>query len=161
MSHSAVTGFKIVRDRRDPDAVERLLRSLPDWFGLEDSIVDYVNDARTKTTYLAVDESGYVLGALLVTRHNPESAEMHLLAVDPERHREGIGTALVRSYEDDMRHDGVILLQVKTMGPSEPDEYYARTTAFYLAMGYLPLEELHGYWPEDNPCLILVKAIRT
>lgn len=53
---------------------------------------------------------------------------------------------------------GVKLLQVKTLGPSQPDEAYGRTLLFYRAMGYIPLEELHGLWSE-NPCLILVKPL--
>ena len=83
---------------------------------------------------------------------------MHLLAVDPHT----TAAASARRWSGRTRttcvHDGVRLLQVKTLGPSDNDEFYARTTAFYLAMGYLPLEELHDYWPENNPCLILVKA---
>ena len=57
-----------------------------------------------------------------------------------------------------MRADGVRLLEVKTQGPSRPDEHYARTLQFYLALGYEPLEELLDHWP-GNPCLILVKVL--
>ena len=150
--------FTIVR-RSNPGAVERLLQALPDWFGIEQSVREYVDDARTKPTYLAVDSATTeVIGALLISRHFPESAEMHVLAVDPRHHRRGIGSALAQRFEDDMRADGARLLEVKTMGPSCPDESYAKTIAFYRAIGYLPLEELQGYWPED-PCLILVKPL--
>jgi len=136
-----------------------LLRALPDWFGIEQALRRYVDDARTKPTYLAVDSgTSEAIGALLVTRHFPESAEMHVLAVDPEQHRRGIGTALARRFEEDMRADGVRLLEVKTLGPSFPDESYAKTLAFYRAIGYLPLEELQGFWDEE-PCLILVKPL--
>lgn len=149
----------IVTGRQDANAVESLLRSLPDWFGIEESLQAYVEDARTKPTYLAVNQkSGDVLGALLVTTHNPASAEIHLLAVSPDHHRRGIGRALVRGFETDMAAAGTRLLQVKTLGPSEPDEAYSRTLRFYVAMGYIPLEELKGLWPE-NPCLILVKPL--
>jgi len=149
----------IISGRQDPDAVERLLRSLPDWFGIEESLKEYVEDARSKPTYLAVDPpSNEVLGALLVTQHNRESAEIHLLAVSPEHHRQGVGRALVAAFEGDMRTAGVKVLQVKTLGPSRPDEAYARTLRFYLALGYIPLEEIHGLWAE-NPCLILVKTL--
>jgi len=150
---------EVVIGRQDPDAVERLLRSLPDWFGIEESLLEYVEDARTKPTYLAVESrSGEVVGALLVTTHNPESAEIHLLAVSPEHHRRGIGRVLISTFEADMSSAGVRVLQVKTLGPSRPDEAYGKTLRFYLAMGYIPLEELHGLWAE-NPCLILVKAL--
>ena len=145
--------------QRAPDAVERLLRALPDWFGIERALREYVEDARTKPTYLAVDShTTEVVGVLLITRHFQESAEMHVLAVDPGHHRCGIGTALARRFEADMRADGARLLEVKTLGLSSPDESFAKTLAFYRAIGYLPLEELQNYWPED-PCLVLVKPL--
>lgn len=145
--------------RQDPAAIERLLRALPDWFGIEESLQEYVADAQTKPTYLAVEPgTGEVLGALLATVHNPGSAEIHLMAVAPEHHREGVGRALVGAFEADMAASGVRVLQVKTQGPSRPDEGYAKTLQFYLAMGYIPLEEIVGLWAE-NPCLILVKPL--
>jgi len=151
--------FRVHTGRQDPASVERLLRALPDWFGIEESLREYVRDADVKPTYLAVaDTTSDVLGALLVTRHNPNSAEIHLLAVDPQHHRRGVGRALVEAVETDLASDRVRLLQVKTRGPSDPYEPYDRTLAFYLAMDFIPLEELIGFWPGD-PCLILVKPL--
>ena len=49
-------------------------------------------------------------------------------------------------------------LQVKTLGPSDPDAGYARTRRFYEPRGFVPLEEPHDLW-EDNPCLLLVKRL--
>ena len=159
MEHADSSSIEIVRGRHDPEAIERLLRALPDWFGIEESLSEYVEEARSKPTYLAIDGSGgAVVGALLATTHNPLSAEMHLLAVAPEHHRRGVGRALVMAFEADMAASGVRLLQVKTQGPSRPDEGYEKTLTFYLAMGYIPLEELQGIWAE-NPCLILVKPL--
>lgn len=150
---------EVVRHLTDPDAVDRILRSLPDWFGIEESIVEYVEAARHKPTYLAVDvATGEVRGVLLATRHNERSAEIHLLAVESGHHRRGVGALLVDAFESDARADGVAIAQVKAQGPSLPDENYARTLAFYLAVGYVPLEELHGLWP-GIPCLILVKPL--
>lgn len=151
-------GFDIVA-RREPTAVERLLAGLPDWFGIEESNRQYVADAGVKDSYLAVEPgSQKILGALLVSRHFPGSAEIHLLAVDAGHHRRGIGAALTQRFEADMRADGVRVLEVKTLGPSDPDEHYARTLAFYLAQGFQPLEELRGLWPGE-PTLILVKPL--
>jgi len=36
---------------------------------------------------------------------------------------------------------------------------YARTRAFYRALGFLPLEERTDIWGPENPCLISVKAL--
>ncbi len=80
------------------------------------------------------------------------------MAVDPAEHRHGAGRALVTALERDLIADGVRLLQVKTLGPSRPDAGYARTRKFYQAMGFEPVEEITGLWPE-NPCLIMVKPL--
>ncbi len=148
-----------IEERQDPPAVERLLRSLPDWFGIEESIVQYVRDAVDIPTHLAIDpHSLEVLGALLLCRHFPGCAEIHLLAVGPLHHRRGIGSALIRHAEQRARDAGVRILEVKTQGPSLPDPNYAETLQFYRAVGFEPVEEIHGIWG-DVPCLLLVKPL--
>jgi GNAT superfamily N-acetyltransferase len=141
----------------DPAAVERLLRGLPEWFGIESSLVEYVDAARRLPTLLAYDGDEPV-GAVVLERHFPTAEEIHLIAVDRARHRRGIGRALLAAAEDAARRDGVTLMSVKTLGPSHPDAGYARTRLFYEALGYRPVEELHDLWP-GNPCLIMVKPL--
>lgn len=141
-----------------PAEVERLLRALPTWFGIESAVLDYVRAAAELPTYLASDRCGHVVGALLVKRHFPVSAEIFLMAVHPAWHRRGIGRALLETVETQLSLDGVRLLQVKTLGPSHPDEGYARTRAFYRAMGFLAVEEIANLWP-GNPCLRMAKAM--
>ena len=80
------------------------------------------------------------------------------MAVDPAHHRTGVGRRLVAAAEGELAADGVRLLQVKTLGPSDPDPSYRGTRGFYEAMGFAPLEELPDLWP-GNPCLILVKTL--
>lgn len=149
-----------VRSDNVPADVERLLRSLPQWFGIEHSLLEYVDDARTLPTYVVRDhDSGAVVGILLLKHHFSASAEVHLMAVDPLRHRQGVGRALLRSAETDLRADGVRFLQVKTLSDSHPDDNYALTRQFYLAEGFTPLEEFADLWDEGNPCLLLVKSL--
>jgi GNAT superfamily N-acetyltransferase len=149
--------------------VDRLLRTLPGWFGIESSNIGYVAAARRLPTYLAwpaasdardlASGSGdQPAGVLLAERHFPAAAEIHLLAVQPDLHHRGAGRALVGALERDLVAEGVRLLQVKTLGPSDPDEGYQRTRQFYSAMGFEPLEEITGLWP-GNPCLIMVKPL--
>ena len=139
--------------------MDRLLRSLPHWFGIESSIVEYVAKAHELPTYLAWPAGGSTLpvGVLLAARHFPESAEIYLMAVEPALHRRGIGRALIEALEADLVADGVELLQVKTLGPSQADAGYDRTRRFYSRLGFRPLEEIHDLWP-GNPCLIMVKV---
>jgi ribosomal protein S18 acetylase RimI-like enzyme len=147
-----------VVQRRDPVAVEALLRALPQWFGIEQSIVEYVESAQHLPTYLAV-ENDAVVGCALVVRHFRSAAEVSLMAVAPSHHRRGIGRRLLTVAEDSLRDQDARWLQVKTLGPARPNEHYARTRAFYHAMGFEPLEEMHGIWQGNNPCLLMVKQL--
>lgn len=83
---------------------------------------------------------------------------MYVMGVRRDWHGRGLGTALLRTGETYLRKRGVEYLQVKTLGPSDPDAGYARTRSFYEARGFVPLEELHELW-EQNPCLVLVKRL--
>lgn len=148
----------VTREPTNPAVVESLLRSLPAWFGIEAAIVGYITAAARLATYLARDAEAAPVGVLLVERHFPVAAEVHLMAVDPAHHRAGIGRALLRAAEEDLAADGVRLVQVKTLGPSRADSNYARTRLFYEACGFQPLEEIHGLWG-DNPCLVMVKTL--
>jgi GNAT superfamily N-acetyltransferase len=150
-------GVRIEIGQGTADDVERILGLLPDWFGIEEAVRGYVEDARRNRVSAAI-VGGRVVGVLVAHRHYTESAEVHLMAVEPGLHRQGIGTALVADLERTVVADGARLLEVKTLGPSHPDKGYAQTRAFYQAYGFLPLEELPDHWP-GNPCLIMVKPL--
>lgn len=145
-------------DRQVPGEVERLLGTVPEWFGQPDSNAGYVEAARTKETWTVRDASGEVVGVTLVDRHFPHVAEIHLIAVDRAAHGTGVGTAMLAAIETDAIARGVRLLEVKTLGASHPDPGYARTRHFYEKRGFLPLEET-SLWGEDSPCLIMVKPL--
>jgi hypothetical protein len=66
---------------------------------------------------------------------------------------------LVEHLGGELRERGVKLLQVKTFGPSGDSVEYERTRAFYVSMGFIPLEERTDIWDENNPCLISVKPL--
>ena len=142
----------------DIDACECILRDLPDWFGIEASNVQYIADLHTLPTIVATVD-GEIAGFLTLKRHNPSASEIHCLAVERALHRHGIGRALVTEAERILIANGTRLVQVKTLGPSHPDSFYAQTREFYAAMGFLPLDESTAFWGEENPALIMVKAL--
>ena len=135
-----------------------IVRSLPEWFGIESAIVHYSTEIDTLPTFLA-SAAGRVIGFVSLKQHTPYSAEVYVMAVLQETHRKGVGRTLIRSSEDWLKRYGVQYLQVKTLGPSDPDESYAKTRLFYEAVGFYPLEEFKQIWDEDNPCLIMIKKL--
>jgi coenzyme F420-0:L-glutamate ligase / coenzyme F420-1:gamma-L-glutamate ligase len=135
---------------------EVVLRDLPDWFGIEESTRKYIEDAAALPT-LAVEPD---LGFICLKQHTSQAAELYVMGVRQKEHRRGIGRALVAEAERWCRTRGIRYFHVKTLGPSRPDPGgYDLTRAFYEALGFVPLEELHGLWDEENPTLILVKDV--
>ncbi len=137
---------------------EPILRALPAWFGIEEAIVHYVNEIDQLPTFLACQQD-QVLGFVSLKVHNPNAAEIYVMAIRSALHRQGIGRQLVQQAEALLRTQGVEYLQVKTLSDSHADKGYAKTRAFYLAVGFRPLEELTALWGEENPCLLMVKRL--
>ena len=101
------------------------------------------------------------MGLLTLVRHSRYGAEVYVMAVLPELHRQGIGRALLRHAEGMLAADGVEFLQVKTLAPSKPDDGYDKTRAFYFACGFRPLEEFPDLWDPQNPALQMIKVVHT
>lgn len=132
---------------QEPSAVDRILRSLPDWLGIEEAINNYVESASKLDSFLAVMD-GEAVGVALIERHFPESAELNLIAVQADKQGRGIGGRLLESITEVLTTDGCQLLQVHTVGPSSEDNAYAQTRRFYLQNGFLPLQEPNRLgWP--------------
>ena len=142
----------------DIGACEQILHALPEWFGIEESNRAYIRDLETLPSYVAIVD-GEVAGFLSLKHHFSTATEIHVLAVERSLHRRGVGRALVERAEAGLRAAGVALLQVKTLGPSNPDEGYRKTREFYAALGFLALEETTTRWGPDNPALIMVKML--
>jgi GNAT superfamily N-acetyltransferase len=142
----------------DVEACDRLLASLPDWFGIEESNREYIEGLSHRPSVVA-ESDGCIVGFLSIERHGPRSAEIHVMAVDPGLHRRGVGTALVDWTERWCAGESVHWLHVKTRGPATPDPGYERTRHFYLARGFEPLFETLEFWGPQDAALILVKAV--
>ncbi|MGD8625827.1 MAG: GNAT family N-acetyltransferase [Anaerolineae bacterium] len=137
---------------------EPILRALPQWFGIEEATAQYIRDTNRLPTLLAA-VGDRVVGFLTLNQHSDYAAEIHVMAVHPDFHRQGIGRALLAEAEQLFRAQGVEYLQVKTLSPAHPDPHYARTRRFYLVMGFRPLEEFPELWGSHNPCLQMIKCL--
>jgi len=138
---------------------EPILRSLPQWFGMESTLIQYVAGIEALPTFVAKARKT-VAGFLTIKHHNEYAAELYVMGTHPELHRRGIGRRLVDQAEAYLKQNAVEFLQVKTLGPSCRNEAYERTRAFYMALGFRPLEEFKNLWNSENPCLVMVKCIK-
>lgn len=135
-----------------------ILAALPDWFGIPESNASYLAGLRELAAFVAVRD-GEVVGFASLRMHFERAAEVEVMAVRADLHRHGVGRALLDHCEGWLRARGVVVLHVKTLAPSHPDPFYARTRAFYRARGFEPVFETAALWGPDNPALISVKLL--
>ena len=150
--------FTVRRSEPEPEATASILADLPDGLVLPRDTDFYLAAARDQVTYLARSDSGDPVGVLLLEPHFHETVEVHLMAVRRAYLRQGIGRRLLAEVEADARAFGTRLIEVKTIGPSDPNPGAAASRVFYQEMGFLPVEEIHGLW-DGHPALIQIKII--
>ena len=131
---------------------------LPTWFGIQESVEDYVSVAdRSPTVVASVD--GDDVGFLTLVHHSRYAAEVYVMAVVPDQHRRGVGRTMLSHVEATLGRAGVEFLQVKTLSDRHPDPGYEKTRAFYLACGFRPLQEFPNLWGAESPALQLIKVV--
>ena len=60
----------------DIPACERILRDLPEWFGIETSVIEYVESLAALPGFVAIVD-GEVAGFLALKEHYPDASEVH------------------------------------------------------------------------------------
>jgi GNAT superfamily N-acetyltransferase len=135
-----------------------ILRALPSWFGVEASIIDYVDKTQSMPFWAAYDGEKPI-GFVALKIHNPHASEVCVMGILKEYHRQGIGRKLIGQCESFCSEQHTEYLTVKTLDGSAPSISYAKTREFYLAVGFLPLEVFPLHWDKDNPCLFMVKYL--
>jgi N-acetylglutamate synthase-like GNAT family acetyltransferase len=105
-----------------------------------------------------VDE-GDIVAFLALKRQSPQAQEIHVMGVRPEFHRSGMGRELIARAERYAREQGARFLTVKTLSASDPDPGYAKTRAFYEAMGFVAVAELPELGGPENPMVLMLKVL--
>jgi len=138
---------------------ERVLRSLPQWFGIESSLLEYVEATKRLPTFIAA-EGSEVVAFVSLERHFAQAWEIHCIAVHASARGNGIGRSLLVHAEAWIREQGAKVLQVKTLAATHPSESYAQTRRFYEAMGFVPIEVFPDLWAPHLPVLQMAKVLQ-
>lgn len=135
-----------------------ILSALPEWFGIPEAVDAYVEGSAGKPFFAALSD-GAPVGFLYLKETGAATVELAVMGVRKERHREGVGAALVAAAKDAARAAGYEFMQVKTVRMGLYPEYDA-TNRFYRAMGFREFEVLETLWDAQNPCQVYVTALR-
>jgi ribosomal protein S18 acetylase RimI-like enzyme len=149
---------KIEEELTKSEVTEKILRDLPEWFGNEKSLIEYIEEVRDKVFYCAYDGED-AIGFICIKSHNEFTADIYVTGILKQYHRQGLGRRMVSIAEEYLKESGYKFFMVKTLGESSDYEFYRRTREFYKSVGFYPLEEIKEIWDADNPCLIMVKAL--
>lgn len=133
-----------------------ILEALPDWFGIEESREEYIRESARMPFWASFAQERPV-GFIALRQTSPHAAEIYVMGVRKEMHRQSTGRALFAALRDYARAEGFRFLQVKTVAQGVYPEYDA-TRSFYEACGFCELEVFPTLWDEGNPCSVMVQS---
>lgn len=140
---------------RDAMACDAIVASLPEWFGMQEGIVEAAQLVRTQPG-LVCERDGVVIGFLTIARPTSSVAKISWLAVHANERNRGVGTALMERLVVDLDEQARLLVVETLSDREDPGPEYAATRAFYLARGFRPAAELDLYPDDpDNPIQLM------
>lgn len=149
---------KQIMDNAEKKIIARcVLEALPDWFGIPESVEEYIQGSADRVFFCAYEEDRPV-GFLYLKQTGKDTAELAVMGVLKEYHRKGIGKKLFEAAKDAASQAGYSFLQVKTVRMGKY-EMYDKTNLFYLSLGFKEFEMFPTLWDENNPCQIYVMAL--
>lgn len=143
-------------DRRERICRE-ILRALPQWFGIPESIEEYAKNCRN-LPFWAAEEKGAPAGFAAYRPTSPQAGEIYVMGVRREYHRKGLGRELFGELYAHAKASGCQFLTVKTVRPG-CYETYDRTNRFYRSLGFVELECFPTLWDEANPCQMYIMNV--
>jgi ribosomal protein S18 acetylase RimI-like enzyme len=139
-------------EQNDFDQIIKIAKSLPEWF-TENGISKMEIDLRFQKGFVA-DYGSKIIGFLTFITLEGEG-KIGWMGVLSNYHRMGIGSKLVDHLRTELKGAGVKSLQVYTLGDSVEYEPYARTRAFYRAVGFQDFRRIEQNDPECPEQLIM------
>ncbi len=119
---------------------------------------DYLRNGEAAYSFRVYREGGKVLGFSCHGRHDltERTFDLYWIATDPSARRRGVGRALLRRVEEEVRQAGGRLIVVETSGTPA----YAPTRAFYRSCGYELEATIHDFYHTGDDLVIFTKHLQ-
>lgn len=149
---------KTITDKNEKRAIaKKILELLPEWFGIEESRDEYIQESMEQDFIAAVKDNSPV-GFLCLKETGKDTVELAVMGVMKEYHRQGIGRELFAAAKELAIKQGYSFMQVKTVQMGRYDRY-DDTNRFYKSLGFKEFEVFPTLWDAHNPCQIYVLGL--
>jgi len=148
---------KITNPTEKQTITRTILEALPDWFGIPEAREEYIEGSKDNIFFCAYEKNKPV-GFLYIKETGKATAELAVMGVLKEYHRQGIGRTLFEQAKNAAKEAGYSFLQVKTVQMGRYEDY-DNTNRFYLSLGFKEFEVFPTLWDEWNPCQVYVMAL--
>lgn len=138
---------------------EEILRSLPEWFGIEKAILHYIEEVKSLPFFM-VNLYGKTIGFCALKVNYCNNADLYVLGIFKEFQGKGVGKRLIQSINGYCKQLNIPYMSVKTLSEKHPDKNYEKTRKFYEKCGFKPLEEFTDLWGDHNPCLYMIREVK-
>jgi len=137
---------------------EEVLRDLPEWFGIEDALKEYI--LRVKDyVFFAIYKDDEIVGFYSLREENKKTLDMYVLGIKKKLHGLGFGTKLQEYVNEYAKKLGDEYVLVLTLSKKHPDIGYSKTRDFYHKMGFVDIYESDKIWDKHNPTQIMIKKL--
>ena len=148
----------ITNPQEKSEIAEQILRALPDWFGIEESLLEYVSSVADKL-FFAAFENGKPIGFFAGQIHYEHTGEIYVCGILPDYHRQGTGSQLYQALENEFLKQNCQYVVVKTLSAQRENAAYAQSRQFYRKIGFTELLDLPELWGKPNVCLLMIKKL--
>lgn len=123
---------------------------------LDEMVAPYLDGAETGEFWLTIDDGGPVaVGYCAPERMTDGTWNMLLIAVEPARHDQGLGAAMMKEVERMLDERGQRVLLVETSGLPG----FERTRGFYARIGYDEEARIRDFYRAGEDKVVFRKAL--
>ena len=150
--------IKLIDNEAEKQKITKdILNNLPEWFGIEESTKEYINNVFNMPFFIAKDEN-IIKGFLALKETSKYTCEIYVMGILKQYHRNGLGKLLANSALDYAKTKGYEFMQVKTVKEGIYP-IYDISNKFYKSLGFKELECIDSLWDKHNPCQIYIRNI--
>ena len=144
-------------EKKDIPAILAMAKTLNKFFP-KNSLGILETLLRTQPTVVG-EQGGNLIGFLVYTLRDKETAEILWMGVKEEFHGLGLGTNLLETLELMLAEQGIRKLYTSTLSYTVPYEPYEKVRTFYYRRGFKSIGTEHNFYEEGIDRLILLKSL--